>query len=116
MNLLNAVEKSFLKENGPAFQAGDTVKVYYKILEGGKERLQPLEGMVIDVKGAGMGAAFTIRRISNGVGVERTFPVHSPRIEKIEVTKRGEVRKAKLYFLRDKIGKEARVKEKKGSA
>lgn len=115
MSLLNAIEQPFLKEKLPPFRTGDTLKVSYKIREGGKERLQSLEGIVIERKGNGIREVFTIRRISNNVGVERTFPIHSPRIEKIEVTKRGTVRRAKLYYLRDKVGKEARIKEKKGS-
>lgn len=114
MDLISSIEKNQLRKNLPEFRVGDTVKVSYKTVEGGKERIQNLEGVVIERKKAGVRETFTIRRFSHGVGVERTFPLHSPRVDKIEVTKRGEVRKAKLLYLRDKIGKQAKVKEKKG--
>jgi large subunit ribosomal protein L19 len=107
-------EKAFLKQDVPDFRVGDTIKVSYKITEGGKERIQSLDGVVIERKGSGIRETFTLRKISNGVGVERTFPLHSPKIEKIAVLKKGIVHKAKLFYLRDKIGKKAKVKEKKG--
>ncbi|MCE5311620.1 MAG: 50S ribosomal protein L19 [Nitrospiraceae bacterium] len=111
MNLIKAVEESFRKEV-PDFGVGDTLKVFVKVIEGDKERLQPFEGSVIARKGSGVRETFTLRKISFGVGVERIFPVHSPSLDKIEVVKRGDVRRAKLYYLRDKKGKEARIKEK----
>lgn len=111
MNLIKAVEERFRKEV-PAFNVGDTVRTYVKVVEGDKERLQPFEGVVIARKGQGVNETFMVRKISFGVGVERIFPVHSPSIDKIEVLKRGDVRKAKLYYLRHKKGKDAKVKEK----
>ncbi len=109
--LIDEVEKRFLRNDLPDFRAGDTIKVYFKIKEGDKERVQPFEGIVIRKRGSGTGATFTVRKISYGVGVERTFPLHSPLIEKIEVIKRGKVRRARLYYLREKVGKKAKVKE-----
>ncbi len=114
MDLIADIEKGFFKQEIPDFRVGDSVKVSYKITESGKERIQSLDGVVIERKGSGVRETFTIRKISNGVGVERTFPLHSPKIEKIAVLKKGVVRKAKLFYLRDKIGKKAKVKEKKG--
>jgi large subunit ribosomal protein L19 len=111
MNLIKAVEERFRKEVTD-FNVGDTVRTYVKVVEGDKERLQPFEGVVIARKGQGVNETFMIRKISFGVGVERIFPVHSPSIDKIEVLKRGDVSKAKLYYLRHKKGKEAKVKEK----
>jgi len=111
MNRIRAIEESYRKEV-PAFSIGDTVKVFVKVIEGDKERLQPFEGIVIARKGSGTRETFTVRKISFGVGVERVFPLHSPIIGKIDVTKRGVVRKAKLYYLRHKKGKDARIKEK----
>jgi len=111
MNKLMDVERPFLRTDLPDFRPGDTVKVYFKIKEGDKERVQPFEGVVIRKRGSGTGATFTVRKISYGVGVERTFPLHSPLIEKIEVLKRGKVRRARLYYLREKVGKKAKVKE-----
>jgi large subunit ribosomal protein L19 len=102
-----------LKESVPDFRPGDTVKVYAKVIEGGKERVQMFEGVVTVRKGGGAAESFTVRRISHGVGVERSFLIHSPRIERIEVAKRGIVRRSRLYYLSDKIGKAARIKEKK---
>lgn len=111
MSLIKAVEERYKKEVAE-FQIGDTVKVFVKVVEGDKERLQPYEGVVIARKGSGVRETFTVRKISFGVGVERIFPVHSTSIDKITVTKRGDVRRAKLYYLRTKKGKDAKVKEK----
>jgi large subunit ribosomal protein L19 len=111
MNLIKAVEERFRKEV-TNFNVGDTVRTYVKVVEGDKERLQPFEGVVIARKGQGVNETFMMRKISFGVGVERIFPVHSPSIDKIEVLKRGDVSKAKLYYLRHKKGKDAKVKEK----
>ncbi|UCG77734.1 MAG: 50S ribosomal protein L19 [Nitrospirota bacterium] len=111
MNRIKAIEESFRKEI-PAFNIGDTVKVFVKVVEGDKERLQPFEGIVIARKGSASKETFTVRKVSFGVGVERVFPLHSPIIDKIKVMKQGVVRRAKLYYLRDKKGKGAKIKEK----
>jgi large subunit ribosomal protein L19 len=111
MNLISAVEQPFLKANIPAFKPGDNVKVSVKVVEGGKERLQAFEGTVIKCQGSGTRATFTVRKESHGVGVERTFLYHSPRVDRIDITRRGRVRRAKLYYLRDRVGKAARVRE-----
>lgn len=113
MNKVDAINREYLKEGLPRFQAGDSVKVYVKVVEGDRERIQVFEGVVIGRHGNGLSATFTVRKISNGVGVERTFPLHSPRLEKIEVTKRGTVRRSKLYYLRTLSGKSARIKERR---
>jgi large subunit ribosomal protein L19 len=113
MNVVDLVGREQLKESVPAFRPGDSVKVYARVVEGGKERTQMFEGVVTVRKGGGAAEAFTVRRISHGVGVERSFLIHSPRVEKIEVSKRGIVRRSRLYYLSDKIGKAARIKEKK---
>ena len=113
MNRLDNVEKTQLRENIPAFQSGDTVKVHVRIQEGNKERLQIFEGVVIRRSGGGARETFTVRKVSFGVGVERTFPVHSPILAKIEVLTRGDVRRAKLYYLRELRGKAAKIKEKR---
>ncbi len=110
MNLIHAVEEGFKREITP-FNIGDTVRMHVKVVEGDKERLQPFEGVVISRKGSGIKETFMVRKISFGVGVERVFPVHSPSIDKVEVLKRGDVSKAKLYYLRGKKGKDAKVKE-----
>jgi len=110
MNIIELLEKEQLRDNIPQFGPGDTVRVHAKIVEGTRERIQVFEGVVIGRQGSGVREMFTVRRISYGVGVERMFPVHSPRIDKIEVTRRGKVRRAKLYYLRDKIGKDSKVK------
>lgn len=115
MNRIKAIEESYRKEI-PAFNIGDTVKIYVKVVEGDKERLQPFEGAVIARKGSGTRETFTVRKISFGVGVERIFPLHSPIIDKIKVVKRGVVRRAKLYYLREKKGKSAKIREKDISA
>lgn len=110
--LVQAVEQSQLKQNIPAFAPGDTVIVQVKVKEGDRERLQAYEGVVIAKKNAGLNSSFTVRKISNGVGVERVFQTHSPVVAGIEVKRRGDVRRAKLYYLRDRSGKSARIKEK----
>ncbi len=114
MDLIRTIEKEQMKKNIASFNAGDTVKVHVKIKEGTRERIQTFEGIVIKRQGGGIGETFTVRRISYGVGVERTFPVHSPKIEKIDVVRRGKVRRAKLFYLRDRVGRAAfKIKEKK---
>ncbi|NLC46476.1 MAG: 50S ribosomal protein L19 [Firmicutes bacterium] len=113
MNLIETVEKEFLRSDIPEFRPGDTVRVHAKVVEGGSERIQVFEGIVIRRQGGGLTESFTVRKISSGVGVERTFPVHSPRVAKIEVTRRGKVRRAKLYYLRTRSGKAARIKERR---
>jgi large subunit ribosomal protein L19 len=111
--LVQEIEKAQLKESVPDFGPGDTVRVHVKVVEGGKERIQVFEGTVLGRKEGGARASFLVRKISNGYGVERSFLLHSPRVEKIEVTRRGDVRRAKLYYLRGKVGKAARIKEKR---
>ena len=111
--LMDLVEKTSLKENPPEFEIGDTVDVHLKILEGNKERIQVFSGVVIGRSGSGSREMFAVRRIVAGEGVERKFPVHSPRIEKVEVKRSGVVRRAKLYFLRDRVGKAVRLKERR---
>ena len=113
MTLIQALERENLKPEVPDFNVGDTVKVYNKIVEGDKERIQVFEGVVISRKNSSVRETFTVRRISFGVGVEKTFPIHSPRVDKIEVVKRGKVRRAKLYYLRKLTGKAANIKEAK---
>lgn len=109
--LLNDITKDQLRSDLPEFKSGDTVKVHVRIIEGSRERTQIFEGVVIKRRGGGISETFTVRKISYGVGVERTFPVHTPKIEKIEVTRRGRVRRAKLYYLRKLRGKAARIRE-----
>ncbi len=111
MNLIKSVEKDYLKEQITDFAPGDTVRIHFKVIEGNRERIQIFEGIVIKRRGSGLGESFTVRRVSYGVGVERTFPLHSPKIEKIEVVRKGSVRRAKLYYLRKLKGKAARIKE-----
>ena len=113
MNIIEVLEQEQLRSDIPEFRAGDTVKVHAKIVEGNRERIQVIEGVVISRSGSGVRENFTVRRISYGVGVERTFPVHSPRIDKIEVARRGIVRRAKLYYLRNLTGKAARIRERR---
>ncbi|MEX2504136.1 MAG: 50S ribosomal protein L19 [Egicoccus sp.] len=113
MNKVDIVEKSRLRDDVPDFAPGDSVKVHVRVVEGTRSRIQVFEGVVIARKNGGLRETFTVRKISFGVGVERTFPVHSPVIEPIEVTRRGKVRRAKLYYLRDRVGKKARIKEKR---
>ncbi|MFA1818591.1 50S ribosomal protein L19 [Virgibacillus oceani] len=110
--LIEDVTKEQLRTDHPAFRAGDTVKVHVKVIEGSRERIQVFEGVVIKRQGGGISETFTVRKLSYGVGVERTFPVHSPRIDRVEVTRRGIVRRAKLYYLRNLRGKAARIKER----
>ena len=113
MNLIDIIEKENLKANVPEFGIGDTVKVYVKIIEGNKERIQAFEGVVIARKNGSVRESFTVRRLSFGVGVERTFPIHSPKIDKIEVVKKGKVRRAKLFYLRERTGNAAKIKEQR---
>ena len=113
MNIIEALGKEQLRSDIPEFRAGDTVKVYVKVVEGTRERVQLFEGVVISRSGSGVREMFTVRRISYGVGVERTFPVHSPRLEKIVVARKGIVRRAKLYYLRNLTGKAARIRERR---
>jgi len=112
MNLVQQITQEQLRKDIPDFRPGDTLKVYVKVIEGSRERVQLFEGVVIKRRGGGISETFTVRKISYGVGVERTFPLHTPRIEKIEVVRRGKVRRAKLYYLRDLRGKAARIKER----
>jgi large subunit ribosomal protein L19 len=111
MNIIDIIEKEGLKADVPVFNVGDTVKVFVKVVEGSKERLQAYEGVCIAKKNGSIRETFTVRRISYGVGVERTFPLHSPKIDRIEVVKKGKVRRAKLYYLRGLTGKAAKIKE-----
>ena len=111
MDLIKAFTNEQLKESVPSFEIGDTVRVENKIKEGNRERIQIFEGTVIAKKHGGIQETFTVRRVSYGVGVEKTFPMHSPNVEKVEVVRKGKVRRAKLYYLRDRVGKAAKVKE-----
>ncbi len=113
MNIIQILEQEQLRQDIPSFRAGDTVRVHVKVIEGTRERIQVFEGVVINRQGTGVRETFTVRRVSYNVGVERTFPVHSPRIDKIEVMRRGIVRRAKLYYLRNLTGKAARIREKR---
>ena len=110
MNIINVLEQEQLRSDIPDFRAGDTVRVHVKVVEGSRERIQMFEGLVIKRQGGGIRETFTVRRIASGVGVERTFPVHSPRLEKIDLLRRGIVRRAKLYYLRNLTGKAARIR------
>lgn len=112
MDKIRAIEQQQIRDDHPAFTVGDTVKVHYKIVEGTRERTQVFQGVVIRRHGAGNRETFTVRKVSFAVGVERTFPVHSPKIAQVEIVGRGKVRRSKLYYLRDKVGKAARLKEK----
>lgn len=111
MNDLQEVEAAHVRDGIPGFRAGDTVKVHVRVVEAGRERIQVFEGVVIARKGSGSRASFTVRKLSFGVGVERVFPLNAPIVSKIEVVRRGDVRRSKLYYLRDRVGKAARVKE-----
>ncbi len=111
MNVIDAIEREQLRKDVPDFRPGDTVRVHVKVVEGEKERIQVFEGAVLRRSNGGIRETFTVRKVSYGVGVERTFPLHSPRIDRIEVVTRGRVRRAKLYYLRDRSGKAARIKE-----
>ena len=110
--VIDELEKEYLKESLPTFNAGDTVKVFVKIVEGNKERIQAFEGTIIKKHGAGINKTITVRKIFQGVGVERVFLINSPRIDKIEVLRRGDVKRSKLYYLRERSGKATRIKEK----
>jgi large subunit ribosomal protein L19 len=111
--MLEQLESAYLRDDIPEFRAGDTVRVHVRVVEAGRERVQVFEGVVIARDGAGIKSTFTVRKISFGVGVERVFPVHAPIIQKIEVIRRGKVRRGKLYYLRDRVGKAARIKERR---
>jgi large subunit ribosomal protein L19 len=113
VNTLDQIEGAQLRDDIPNFGPGDTVRVHVRVIEGGRERTQAFEGVVIARKGGGIRETFTVRKISFGVGVERIFPVHAPIIQTIEVLRRGDVRRAKLYYLRDRVGKATRIKEKR---
>ena len=113
MNPTDLIDRASLRDDIPAFAPGDTVKVHVRVVEGTRQRVQVFQGVVIGRKGSGLRETFKVRKISFGVGVERTFPVHSPIVEQIEVATRGDVRRAKLYYLRDRIGKAAKIKEKR---
>ena len=109
--IIKSIDAEQLKDEVPVFNVGDTVKVYGKIKEGNRERIQVFEGTVIKKQGGSNRATFTVRKLSNGVGVEKTWPLHSPNVEKVEIVRKGKVRRAKLYYLRDRVGKAAKVKE-----
>lgn len=113
MNLTDLIEKEQMRDGVPQFSPGDTIKVHVKVTEGNRERVQVFQGVVIARRGDGIRESFTVRKLSFGVGVERSFPLHSPIIDKIELVTRGDVRRAKLYYLRDRVGKAAKVKEKR---
>lgn len=113
MDRLQAIERAQMRDDLPEFNVGDTIRVHYKVVEGGRERTQVFQGAVIKKQNSGNRQTFTVRKISFGVGVERTFPLHSPKIGKIELVTEGKVRRAKLYYLRGKVGKKARIKEKR---
>ncbi len=113
MNPTDVVERSYLRDDVPDFAPGDTVRVHVRVVEGERERIQVFEGIVIRRRGSRLSETFTVRKVSFGVGVERTFPLHSPMIARIEVVTRGRVRRAKLYYLRDRVGKKARVRERR---
>lgn len=112
-DLMSLVEATQLRDDIPSFAPGDSVSVHVRVIEGDKERIQRFDGIVIAIKGSGASKTFTVRKVSNGVGVERIFPLHSPRIATIELVREGRVRRAKLYYLRDRRGKAARIKEKR---
>jgi large subunit ribosomal protein L19 len=113
MNVIDQLEREQQKESVPELRPGDTVRVHAKVVEGTRERIQVFEGLVIRVTGGGLRRNFTVRRVTHGVGVERTFMIHSPRVERVEVLRHGQVRQARLYYLRGKVGREARIKERR---
>ena len=115
MNPTDLVDRATLRDDIPAFRPGDTVKVHVRVVEGNRERVQIFQGAVIRRQGSGARETFSVRKVSFGVGVERTFPVHSPILAKLEVVSEGDVRRAKLYYLRDRVGKAAKIKERRGS-
>lgn len=112
MDIIKSIEQESLRSDVPQFNVGDTVRVLFKVIEGNKERIQAYEGVVISRKHGGLRETFTVRRISSGIGVERAFPIHSPKIEKVIVVRQGKVRRAKLYYLREKTGKAAKIKDR----
>lgn len=114
MKILSQLESTYMKKDLPVFKSGDQIKVYVKVTEGQNERIQPFEGTVIRLCGSGIGRSYTVRKISYGIGVERTFPLHSPRVEKIDVIRSGRVRRSRLYYLRGLTGKASRIAEDKG--
>lgn len=116
MNKVDVVEQAYLRDDIPEFRPGDTVRVHVRVVEGNRARNQIFEGVVLRRQGGGLRETFTVRKVSFGVGVERTFPVHSPTIDRVEVIRRGKVRRAKLYYLRERVGKKARIKEKREPA
>ena len=111
MDLIKSIESDYLKEDLPSFNSGDSVKVNVKVSEGNRERIQTFEGVIIAVNGVGVNKTITVRKLSFGVGVERIFPVHAPIVDSIEVTRKGKVRRSKLYYLRERVGKSAKIKE-----
>jgi len=111
MDLINNIESEYLKADLPDFKSGDTVKVNVKVIEGNRERIQTFEGVIIAANGTGVNKTITVRKLSFGVGVERIFPVHAPIVDSIEVIRKGKVRRSKLYYLRDRVGKSAKIKE-----
>ena len=113
LNVIQSLERDLMRVDIPPFRVGDTVKVHVKIREGDKERIQVFEGVVIRRHRGGVGATFTVRKVSYGIGVERIFPIHSPQIDKIEVVRKGRVRRSRLYYLRERLGKAARIKERR---
>jgi len=113
VNTLDEIEAAYLRDDVPEFGPGDTVRMHVRVIEGGRERIQVFEGVVIGRSGGGIRETVTVRKVSFGVGVERIFPIHAPILQKIEVVRRGDVRRAKLYYLRDRVGKAARIKEKR---
>jgi large subunit ribosomal protein L19 len=113
MGIIEDVEQSYLRDDIPDFSPGDTVKVHVRVVEGGRERIQVFEGVVIARSGAGVRETFTVRKVAFGVGVERIFPLHAPIVSAVEIVRRGAVRRAKLYYLRDRVGKATRIKEKR---
>lgn len=113
MDRTAVAEQPQLKSKVPTFVPGDTVRVHMKVIEGGRERVQAFEGVVLGRRGGGLRETFTVRRVSHGVGVERIFPLHSPRLDRVEVVRRGRVRRAKLYYLREKVGKGTRIRERR---
>ncbi|HBF38618.1 MAG TPA: 50S ribosomal protein L19 [Firmicutes bacterium] len=113
MNIIDTIEREQMRADIPSFEPGDLVKVHVKVVEGGKERIQIFEGIVIRRSHGGLKETFTVRKVSQGIGVERTFPVHSPMLNKIEVDRKGKVRRAKLYYLRERSGKSARIEERR---
>ncbi|MGI9951070.1 50S ribosomal protein L19 [Moorellaceae bacterium AZ2] len=113
MNIMDTLEKEQMRQDIPSFKPGDTVRVHLKVIEGNRERIQVFEGVVISRRGKGSQETFTVRRVSYGVAVERIFLLHSPRIERIEVVRRGDVRRAKLYYLRERVGKAARIRDER---